>query len=88
MLSVVIEAYQKVGYVPLHLLQINCLAYGDWAFEVTLHSSSAWLDGIYPVQIQRSCDVKQQQGQIWGWAKGGLFSLKLFCIIFIEFSEQ
>ena len=53
MLSVVIEAYQKVCYVPLymHLLQINCLAYGNWAFEVTLHSSSARLDGIYPVEI-------------------------------------
>ena len=35
----------------VHLLQINCLVYGDWAFEVTLHSSSARLDGIYPVQI-------------------------------------
>ena len=41
MLSVVIE----------QLLQINCLVYGDWAFEVTLRSSSARLDGIYPVQI-------------------------------------
>ena len=41
MLSVVIE----------HLLQINFLVYGDRAFEVNLRSSSARLDGIYPVQI-------------------------------------
>ena len=27
------------------------MVYSDWAFEVTLHSSSARLDGIYPVQI-------------------------------------
>ena len=52
MLSVVIDrSLQKVGRSSVHLLQINCLVYGDWAFEVTLHSSSARLNGIYPVQI-------------------------------------
>ena len=52
MLSVVIDrSLQKVGCSSVHLLQINCLVYGDWAFEVTLHSSSARLNGIYPVQI-------------------------------------
>ena len=32
-------------------MQINCLVYSDWAFEATLHSSSARLDGIYSGQI-------------------------------------
>ena len=27
------------------------MVYGDWALEVTLPSSSARLDGIYPVQL-------------------------------------
>ena len=49
MLSVVIDrSLQKVGCSSVHLLQINCMVYGDWPFEVTLHSSSARLDGIYP----------------------------------------
>ena len=51
MLSVVIEAFKKLVMFLCTSLQINCLVYGDWAFEVTLHSSSARLDGIYPVQI-------------------------------------
>ena len=51
MLSVVIEAFKKfVMFLCTHL-QINCFVYGDWAFEVTLHSPSARLGGIYPVQI-------------------------------------
>ena len=52
MLSVVIEAFKKlVNISSVHLLRINCLVYSDWAFEVTLHSSSARQDGIYHVQI-------------------------------------
>ena len=51
MLSVVIEAFKKLVMFLCTSLQINCLVYGDWAFEVTLHTSSARLDGIYPVQI-------------------------------------
>ena len=35
----------------VHIVQINCLVYSDWAFEATLHSSSARLDGIYSGQI-------------------------------------
>ena len=43
------EAFKKL---VMFLLQINCLVYGNWAFEITLHSSSARQDGIYPsVQI-------------------------------------
>ena len=49
--SVVIQALKKSVMFLWHLLQINCLVYSDLSFEVTLHSSSARLDGIYPVQI-------------------------------------
>ena len=49
---IVIEAFKQLCS-SVHLVQINCWVFGDWAFEVTLHSSSARLDGIYPsVQIQ------------------------------------
>ena len=51
MLSVVIEAFKK-------LCSLICTPFANYvfgilwlAFEVTLHSSSARLDRIYPVQI-------------------------------------
>ena len=53
MLSVVIEASKK-------LVMFLCTPFANylfpwyvatWAFEVTLHTSSARLDGIYPMQI-------------------------------------
>ena len=34
----------KVGYVPLYTFRNRCLIYSDWAFEITLHSSSARRD--------------------------------------------
>ena len=53
MLSVVIQALKKsvmfffffkVGYVPLYTFRNRCWIYSDWAFEITLHSSSARRD--------------------------------------------
>ena len=50
MLSVVIQALKKsVSMFLCTPVGNRCMIYSDWAFEVTLHSSSA--DGIHPVQI-------------------------------------
>ena len=51
MLSVVIQALKKSVMFLCTPFANRCLIYSDWAFEVTLHSSSARLEGIYPVQI-------------------------------------
>ena len=51
MLSLVFRALKRVGYVPLY----NCCKFIVWytatGLYITLHSSSARLDGIHPVQI-------------------------------------
>ena len=36
--------FLKVGYVPLYTFRNRCWIYSDWAFEITLHSSSARRD--------------------------------------------
>ena len=51
MLSVTIQALKKVGYVTLYTFRKFCLIYSDWAFEITLRSSSARLDQPCAVQI-------------------------------------
>ena len=48
MLSVVIQALKKIGYEFLCTHFTNrCLIYSDWAFEITLNSSSARRDSPY-----------------------------------------
>ena len=37
-------SFKKVGYVPLYTFRNRCWIYSDWAFEITLHSSSARRD--------------------------------------------
>ena len=44
MLSVVIQALKKSVAFPCTPFADRCLIYSDWAFEVTLHSSSARRD--------------------------------------------
>ena len=44
MLSVVIQALKKSVMVLCTLFENRCLIYSDWAFEITLHSSSARRD--------------------------------------------
>ena len=44
MLSVVIQALKKSVMFLCIPFANSCLIYGDWAFEVTLHSSSARRD--------------------------------------------
>ena len=54
MLSVVIEASKKSVTFLFTPFANRCLVYSDWALYrvyITLHSSSARLDGIHPVQI-------------------------------------
>ena len=52
MLYFVIEAFKKsVMFLCIPLTNRNVGMPSDWAFEITLHSSSARLEGIHPVQI-------------------------------------
>ena len=52
MLYFVIEAFKKsVMFLCIPLTNRNVGMSSDWAFEITLHSSSARLEGIHPVQI-------------------------------------
>ena len=44
MLSVVIQALKKSVMVLCTPFENRCLIYSDWAFEITLHSSSARRD--------------------------------------------
>ena len=50
MLSVVTEAFKKSVLFLCTPFANHCLVYSDWAY-LTLHSSSARLDGIHPVHI-------------------------------------
>ena len=47
MLSVVIQALKKSVTFLCTPFADRCLIYSDWAFEVTLHSSSARRDSPY-----------------------------------------
>ena len=47
MLSVVIQALKKSVMFLCTPFANRCLIYSDWAFEVTLHSSSARRDSPY-----------------------------------------
>ena len=51
MLSVVIQAFQKLVIFLCVPFSNRCLIHSDWAFIITLHSSSHQPDGIHPVQI-------------------------------------
>ena len=53
---ILIEAFKKL--VIFLCTSFANWYYGDWALEVTLPSSSARLDGIYPVQLVHSKEVK------------------------------
>ena len=49
MLSVVIQALKKSVMFLCTPFANPCLIYSDWASYITLHSSSARLDGTHPV---------------------------------------
>ena len=54
MLSVVIQALKKSVMFLCTPFPNFCLIYSDWAFEITLHSSSARLDS--PCAYSRDWD--------------------------------
>ena len=55
MLSVVIQAFKKSFMFPCTPFASRCLIYSDWAFEITLHSSS--------VRWDSPC----VDSPVWGW---------------------
>ena len=85
MLSVVIQALKKSVTFLCTTFADRCLICSDWAFEVTLHSSSARLEVIHPVQIhliriQDSPDHRSVRNKevkfIWIYSLGPRFSVR------------